>query len=137
MNFLGEPYFLQFGVPLITVGLSIFIKYVTRNDRHSGFRKEDLAVGMDLAVTALLIFITFSTQLVRTTNSSLPVSQITEQLSSVPWVVMAFLVGIWGISTVVRKIGWESDDKLKWGWGIALPDSFGLFTLLFVVNWIS
>lgn len=134
MKFLEDPYFLQFGVPLITVGLSIFIKYVTRNDRHSGFRKEDLAVGLDLAVTALLIFITASTQLAKNAAQS---NQITEQLASVPWILMAFLVGIWGISTVVRKLGWESDDKLKWGWGIVFPGSFGLFTLLFVVNWIS
>lgn len=134
MKFLENPYFLQFGVPLITVGLSIFIKYVTRNDKYTGFKKEDLAVGLDLAVTALLIFITASTQLAKASSQS---PKIVEQLASVPWVLMAFLVGIWGISTVVRKLGWESDEKLKWGWGIIFPGAFGLFTLLFVVNWIS
>ena len=136
MNVLGTPYFLQFGVPLITVGLSIFVKYVTRNDRHSGFKKEDAAVGLDLAVTALLIFITGSAQLASNLPSINPPAQLVSKLSTVPWILMSFLIGIWGISTIVRKLGWEDDDKLKIFWGIILPNIFGVFTLLFVVNWI-
>lgn len=136
MNILGTPYFLQFGVPLITVCLSIFVKYVTRNDRHSGFRKEDAAVGLDLAVTALLIFITGSAQLASNLPATNPPPQIVDKLSTVPWILMSFLIGIWGISTIVRKLGWEDDDKLKIFWGIILPNIFGVFTLLFVVNWI-
>jgi hypothetical protein len=129
VSLLGSPYFLQFGVPLITVGLSIFIKYVTRNDKHSGFKKEDAAVGLDLAVTAVLIFITSSTQLASNPSNS-------EKLGSVPWILMAFTIGIWGVSTLVRKLGWEKDDKLKIFWGIIVPDAFGLMILLIVVNWI-
>lgn len=136
MKFIGEPYFLQFGVPLLTVGLSIFIKFVTRNDRYSGFKKEDLAVGLDLAVTALLIFITSSAHLATNLPLSNPPQVRVDQLASVPWILMAFFVGIWGVSTLVRKFGWEDNDKLKIFWGIVVPDSFGLLTLLFVVNWI-
>lgn len=137
MNFLGEPYFLQFGVPLITVCLSIFIKFVTRNDQHRGFKKEDLAVGLDLALTALLIFITSSAHLARHMPVTNPPQKMLDQIASVPWIIMAFIVGIWGISTLVRKLGWEDDDKLKIFWGIVLPDVFGIFTLIFVVNWIT
>ena len=136
MNILSTPYFLQFGVPLITVGMSIFVKYVTRNDRHSGFRKEDAAVGLDLAVIALLIFITGSAQLASNLPSNNPPIQLVDKLSTVPWILMLFLIGIWGISTIVRKLGWEDDDKLKIFWGVILPNIFGIFTLLFVVNWI-
>ncbi|QUM89687.1 hypothetical protein HWV03_13185 [Moritella sp. 36] len=136
MNLLGTPYFLQFGVPLITVGLSIFIKYVTRNDRHPGFKKEDTAVGLDLAVTALLIFITGSAKLAGDLPPVNPPADIVEKLAAVPWILMAFILGIWGVSTLVRKLGWESDDKLKIFWGIIVPDIFGLSVLLFVVNWI-
>jgi len=136
LTILGTTYFLQFGVPLITVCLSIFIKYVTRNDKHTGFRKEDTAVGLDLAVTALLIFITGSAQLARTLPASNPPQILVAKLASVPWILMAYLIGIWGVSTIIRKLGWESNDKLKMFWGIILPNVFGLFTLLFVVNWI-
>jgi len=129
--------FLQFGVPLVTVALSIFVKYVSRNDRHSGFRKEDLAVGLDMSVTALLIFITGSAHIANTLPATDPPEVIVQQLASVPWVLMGFLIGMWGISTLVRKLGWEDDDKLKVLWGIVVPGLFGLLTLLFAVNWIS
>ena len=137
MNLLGAEIFIQFGVPLITVALSIFVKYVSRNDRHSGFRKEDLAVGLDMSVTALLIFITGSAQIASSLPTENPPSDVVEQLASVPWVLMGFLIGMWGISTIVRKLGWEDDDKLKILWGIVVPGLFGLLTLLFAVNWIS
>jgi len=137
LNFLENESFLQFGVPLITVALSIFVKYVSRNDRHTGFRKEDLAVGLDMAVTALLIFITGSAQIASNLPPQNPPLEIVEQLASVPWVLMGFLVGMWGISTLVRKLGWEEDDKLKIFWGIVVPGLFGLLTLLFAVNWIK
>ena len=39
--------------------------------------------------------------------------------------------------TLVRKLGWEGDDKLKIFWGIIVPGLFGLLTLLFSVNWIK
>ncbi|MCH7940215.1 MAG: hypothetical protein IID13_10810, partial [Candidatus Marinimicrobia bacterium] len=102
MKFLGDDYFLQFGVPLLTVALSIFVKYVSRNDRHSGFRKEDLAVGLDMSVTALLIFITGSAYIASSLPINNPPDEIVDQLASVPWVLMGFLIGMWGISTVVR-----------------------------------
>lgn len=137
MDFLKDESFLQFGVPLLTVALSIFVKYVSRNDRHTGFRKEDLAVGLDMAVTALLIFITGSAQIASSMPATNPPKEIVEQLASVPWVLMGFLVGMWGISTLVRKLGWEDDDKLKIFWGIVVPGLFGLLTLLFAVNWIK
>ncbi|MBO2613128.1 hypothetical protein [Shewanella algae] len=137
MNFLADDYFLQFGVPLITVALSIFVKYVSRNDRHSGFRKEDLGVGLDMAVTALLIFITGSAKIASSLPSTNPPPEVVEQLASVPWVLMSFLIGMWGVSTLVRKLGWEEDDKLTIFWGICMPGLFGLLTLLFAVNWIK
>jgi len=134
---LKDEIFLQFGVPLLTVALSIFVKYVSRNDRHTGFRKEDLAVGLDMAVTALLIFITGSAQITNALPTDNPPKEIVDQLASVPWVLMGFLVGMWGVSTLVRKLGWEDDDKLKIFWGIVVPGLFGLLTLLFAVNWIN
>lgn len=136
MDFLKNEMFLQFGVPLLTVALSIFVKYVSRNDLHTGFRKEDLAVGLDMAVTALLIFITGSAQIASKLPIIDPPKETVDQLASVPWILMAFLIGMWGVSTVVRKLGWEKDDKLKIFWGIVVPGLFGLLTLLFAVNWI-
>lgn len=136
VNILGSPYFLQFGVPLITVSLSVFIKFVIRDDKHRGLKKEDVAIGLELALVAFLIFITNSVQWVQAIGADNATQEVIDKVASVPWVTLAFIVGIWGISTLVRKLAWGSDDKLKIFWGIIVPDIFGLLTLLFVVSWI-
>lgn len=136
MNFLAQPYFIEFVVPLIAVGLSIFLKYVTRNDKYKGFRKEDLAVGLDLAVSSLLVFITSSAQLAVQIQSAPDLAK-NDVLAGAPWMIAAFFIGLWGVSTIVRKLGWEDDEKLHLWWGIVVPNVFGIILLLIVVNWIS
>ena len=136
LNILGTPYFLKFGVPLITVGVSIFVKYVTRNDKHSGFKKEDAAVGLDLAITALLILITNSSQIAINLPTN-PPDQLALKLSEVPWIIILIVFLIWAISTIVRKFGWEDDNKLRMLRGVILPNIVGIFILLLVVNWIQ
>ena len=137
MKFLGQPYFLQFCVPLIAVTASVFLKFVTRSDVHKAFKKEDLAVGLNLSVTALLIFIAACSKLAQDLAQAPQDTVLVAKSMSVPWVLAAFIVGIWGVSTIVRKLGWEDDDKLRIFWGIAVPDVFGLLALIFVVNWIA
>ena len=134
IEFLASGFFLQFCVPLLTVALTVFLRYVTRNDKRVAFKKEDLAVGMDLSVTALVIFIVHATALAKESQSN---PDIATSLTIVPWFIMVFVIGIWAVSTVVRKRGWERAGKLDLFWGIIIPDVFGLVALLFVVNWIS
>lgn len=138
MKFLADPNFLNFFVPLITVVFSIFLKIVSRNDKFVLFKKEDLAVGLELAVTALILFITQSAnlahQLVFQTASN--TSQVSDKLTAVPWIILAFILGIWGVSSLVRWFGWESNDRLRFWRGIIAPNLFGLVLLGFVVNWI-
>lgn len=137
MKFLGNSFFLQFWVPLLTVGLSIFLKFVTRRDGHIAFRKEDFAVGMDLAVTAILLFVTatssFAKQLLKDPKNQI----LLDKAESVPWILAAFIILTWCISTVVRKVGWQADDKLTIFWGIILPGIYGLSSLFYVVIWIT
>ncbi len=137
MKFWAHPYFLQLCVPLIAVAVSIFLRYVTRNDVHKDFKKEDLAVGLDLSVTALLIFIAASSKLAQDLVKSPNEASLLTKAGGVPWILAAFILGIWGVSTLVRKLGWVDDDKLHVFWGIIVPDIFGLSVLLFVVNWIT
>ena len=135
---MSSPLFLQFIVPLITVAFTIFLKVVSRNDNFKRFKKDDLAVGLDIAITALILFITESAKLAQqlTTQTSQTLAGISEKLTNAPWIILIFIVGIWGVSTMVRWIGWKGDDDLNVGWGIVFPDLFGLLMLFFVVNWI-
>ena len=138
MAFFASSLFLNFLVPLITVFLSVFLKIVTRNDKFQAFRKEDFAVGLDIAATALILFITESANLAHqlVSQSAPTIISISEKLASVPWILSAFILGIWGVSTLVRWMGWQGKEKLKVFWGIVAPDLFGLLSLIFVVNWI-
>lgn len=60
-----------------------------------------------------------------------------EKLMAVPWLLLGFILGIWGVSTLVRKIGWKDESELKLFWGIIAPDIFGIGVLILVVNWIG
>ncbi len=134
-----QPYFLYIAVPLVTVALGVFLKIVTRNDQHTAFKKDDLAVGLNISITALIMFITYSVRLAHQLKSQNPqaLAQSADRLVMVPWVLLAFLVGIWCVSTLVRKVGWKSDSELRVFWGIIVPDIFGIVSLIFVVNWIG
>ncbi|MHB8778759.1 MAG: hypothetical protein ACYC6R_13540 [Anaerolineales bacterium] len=139
MPFLANPLFLQFVVPLITVAFTIFLKVVSRNDNFKRFKKDDLAVGLEIAVTALILLITESANLAQelTVQTGQAIPKIVDKLTVAPWIILAFVLGIWGVSSTVRWVGWKGDDDLNIGWGIVVPDLFGLLLLFFVVNWIK
>lgn len=137
MKILGDPFFIQFVVPLITVGLSVFLKFVTRNDNHVSFQKEDLAFGIDLSITALLIFVVSSSGLVKQSVVPNASQAILTKVNSIPWILLSVFLGIWTVSTIIRKLGWEEDGKLHITWGILVPNVFGMFVLLSIVNWIT
>jgi hypothetical protein len=124
-------------VPLVAVAVSLFLKFVTRKDDHRAFLKEDLAVGLNLAVTALLIFLTNGAQIAKQILKTPNDSKLIEKTAMIPWILFVYLLGIWAISTTIRKLGWESDGKLKVFWGIVVPDAYGLVCLIFAVNWID
>ncbi|NOH03669.1 MAG: hypothetical protein HND47_17765 [Chloroflexi bacterium] len=139
MTFLAHPLFLQFAVPLMTVAFTVFLKVVSRNDKHNiRLKKDDIAVGLEIAVTALILFITESASLAQqlAVSPNLAIPATIDKLSSAPWVILMFVLGIWGVSSIVRWAGWKGDDDLNIGWGIVFPDLFGVLLLLFVVNWI-
>jgi hypothetical protein len=102
--------------------------------------KEDMAFGLDVAITALILFITGSVSIAHTAATTADAAlrlKIEEKLMAVPWLLLAFVLGIWGISTLVRKIGWKDESELKLFWGIIAPDIFGVGVLVLVVNWIG
>jgi len=124
---------------MIAVAASVFLKFVTRNDlvHEKSFRKEDLAVGLDIAVTALLLFIAEGSKLATRLAVAPNNVALQAKLADAPWIIAAFILGIWGVSTLVRKAGWEDEEQLKPVLGIAIPDCFGIASLLLVVNWIA
>jgi len=133
MNF-DAAIFLQFSIAILTVFLTIFLKVVSRNDSLARFRRDDLAFGFDISSTALVLFVLGMVNLAVkiTNNNSSPVNVDVDRLLSAPWILFAFFIGTWSISTLNRWYGWERDEP-HLIWGIAIPNFWGLFVLTFAV----
>lgn len=127
--------------PARAASLGVFVKIVSRNDAHAGFAKEDVAVGLDLTLTAMVTLLIYSVKLARMVAAPSirdgGTSEIQRRMVKYPWLVAFLVFGLWEVSTVVRKLGWEARDKLRWGWGIIFPLLYGLVTLVAVVSWIG
>jgi di/tricarboxylate transporter len=132
---LGSQVFIQFLVPLIAALLSVFLRYVSRSDKHTAGRKEDWAFGFDLSLAALLFFIVDSAAAVERVVTYPTQQPNLDKLASTPWVLLAMFLGLWGMSTVVRKAGWEDEGRLRVFGGIVLPNFFGILLLAFAISW--
>jgi hypothetical protein len=139
IELLSNKYFQFFVIPLLTTLLTVFVKIVSRNDRFSSVKKEDFAIGMEIAITAILLLTSDTLKYASSINKELNNIQSLSynKLLTVPWILIVFFIGLWGISTLIRKLGWKSEDDMHWWWGIILPNIFGLISLIFVVNWIN
>lgn len=148
--------FFRYGVfPLGSVLLGAWVKFATRNDQYAKFRKEDFAVGLELFLTACLMFVVLTTdkalalvQINKTLAVELnkkPIDQITVSILQTEsfdlsnsifasgWIVTVMFIGLWGISTIVRLWGWKSATELTPVLGIALPIVAGVSALLLVM----
>ncbi len=122
----GHKLFLNFGVPLIAVAVSIFVKSVSRNDAHTFVKKEDFAFGFDLMISSMLIFVTSMSAMASRLALDPKNTALSEKLEGAPWLIASFLIVLWGLSTLVRKIGWDGEDRLNYPWGIFMPCLFGV-----------
>ena len=155
VDFLTSAVFRYLIFPIGSATLGIAIKYVTRNDRYKSFQKEDLAVGLELMLTACLTFIALITdRAVSVANANRNLAQLLQQtpiditavtklqaqvlgltntLVTSGYVIAFMLLGLWGISTLVRKRGWKSDTEMYPVQGIAVPLAFGVLSLILVM----
>jgi len=154
-EFLASPAFRYALFPIGSAALGVAVKCVTRNDRYSSFQKEDLAVGLELMLTACLLFVVF------TTDRALALLEANRQLADVlgapridasqaaalqtqvqllsgklalaGWVISLLFLGLWSVSTMVRKWGWKSETEMTPLIGIAVPLGFGILALIAVM----
>lgn len=158
-DFLAGTIFRYAIFPTVSVLLGIAIKYATRNDRYASFRKEDLAVGLDLMLTACLLFIVLTSDwaialtsassdldgvlkatpidTIKATVLQHHVSTLTAKLALSGWVITLMLLGLWSVSTIVRKWGWKSDTEMTPFIGIGLPLGTGVLFLVMVMTGAS
>ena len=58
---------------------------------------------------------------------------ISHQLLAATWMMLALIVGLWAVSTIVRRWGWQSEAELKPVIGITIPLIFGVMSLFSVM----
>lgn len=139
-----NPYFSDFGIPLLSVLLTMAIKIVSRKDNYMSPQREDFAVGFDLLVTSLILITVFASRaayLIANEQTSNKI-ELTNKLNLLPWVILLFVIGLWSLSTIVRIKGWEINPNnpnpiLHKFWGVILPTSIGVIVLLFTVKYFK
>ena len=154
LTFFTSAAFKYFMFPLFGAALGIFVKHATRNDQYAKFRKEDVAVGLDLLKTAcltLLVFATDKSAALVTSNNSLEAAitanvanaqlavlqkantALLRQVTDAWIIIVLMIIGLWSLSTLVRKLGWKNETEQHGMLGIAIPLSVGILSLVLVM----
>lgn len=134
---LTSAWFQIIGATIISSLIGIFVKYASRNDTFSkSFRKEDLAIGMEMMVTSIILLITrymytFNKSEIKTIDNEIKIG-LQNEMQIALWMIFVFSIGLWGISTIVRKKGWYNENELNIGWGIVFPNIIGVASLICV-----
>jgi hypothetical protein len=155
-DFLGSPYF-RYGIfPLASAASGVLLKAATRNDKYALFKKEDMAVGPQLMLTAALTYVVLTTDRARAlieVNSKLgaelrkpsldavilaQLQQTSQTLSgriiSAAWMIIILIFGLWGTTTVVKRWGWKTEAEMTPYIGITGPLILGVLVLMFVMT---
>jgi hypothetical protein len=152
LEFLTSAVFKYFVFPLGGAGIRIFFKYVSRNDQYAKFKKEDFAVGIDLMITAVLMFVVLTTErAMQLISSNLALSEILKaqqpdtkaamhlqtqnqllagQLAISGWLIALVLLGVFSVVTLVRKVGWKSEAEMETFSGVTIPLLIGILSLI-------
>lgn len=61
------------------------------------------------------------------------VQLLSGRLALAGWVIVLLFLGLWSVSTLVRKWGWKSETEMTALVGIAVPLAFGITSLIAVM----
>ncbi len=133
----------------------ILVKCALRNDGYALFKKEDVAVGPQLMLTAALTYVVLTTERARSIvelNSELKSEleggavsparlleiqsmsrTMLDPLMTAPWVLLGISVLLFATTIIVKRWGWESESLMTPRIGIAIPLIMGVSTLVYVM----
>lgn len=139
LKLLQSKYFYYFTIPVLTILLSTFVKIVSRNDKFSLNMRADLAFGLDLSISAMLLLISHTLTNLATIpdKTQEAFSTYIEKIISIPLIILGLVVFLWIQSTIIRKFGWKDSTTMSWRCGIIIPNILGLTALAFVAYWIN
>jgi len=130
--------FQMLALPVLSALLSVFVKVVSKNDQFGTFRKEDAAVGLEVALAAIITLLSYSIHLAKLSRGDrVAIRELERRMLEYPWILLGLVFSLWGVSTAVRKFGWKSQYEMVWVTGIVIPMAYGMASLFLVVAWIG
>jgi hypothetical protein len=120
VRFLKSSQAQNFILPLVIAFIAGFVKTQSRRPSQHRFNRQDLAVGLDLTITAIFGFAACALSI---TELSPGISQQDqgEQLAYIGYAEVFFIFALWLTSVLVSNYGWEEQkEELNW-LGIGLP----------------
>lgn len=124
----------EYGVlPLVAAAILVFVKTDSKRMGKDRFSLQELAIGLDLILAAVVSFATYAASLSKeilfsqtehSQNSGETadrlIKAIMDKQIALLYVVAATVIGLWILSASVRSFGWKNDRDLNL-FGIFLP----------------
>ena len=70
IELLSNKYFQFLVIPLLTIFLVVFVKYVSKKDQYSKLKKEDFAIGLEIMIASILLLVSDTLKYASSISSS-------------------------------------------------------------------
>ena len=134
MILLDQPFFKYFLLPILFVLLFVISRLLLR---PAGLiRKQDLAVGPDLIVTAFFVVV------ISVISKTIQAEQLGPQFGAKAllrieedvWVLLALVYALFATLLFIRTFGWDSQRNLRVLPGVTFPLAIGMLALTVAIS---
>ena len=136
---LSDYYVKNLGMPIFSVVMTTAVKVVSRKDHSLKVTRNDLAVGINLIVTGLIMLLNYAVKLAdNAKNLSADLLAVnTAKLLNMVVLVLLYCIAAFLISVLIRLFGWQKDNEkeLSTFMGIIVPLIAGGFLLVVAANY--
>lgn len=135
---LSDFYIKNLGIPIFSVFMTTAVKVVSRKDHSLKVTRNDLAVGINLIVTGLIMLLNYAVKLAdnaKTLSTDL-LADNTAKLLNMVVLVLFYCIAAFLISVVIRIYGWQKDNEkeLSTYVGVIFPLIVGGLLLVMAAN---
>ena len=136
---LSDYYVKNLGIPIFSVLMTTSVKVVSRKDHSLKVTRNDLAVGINLIVTGLIMLLNYAVRLADNSKTISPafLADNTTKLLNMVVLVLLYCLAAFLISVLIRLFGWQKDNEkeLNTFMGIIVPLIAGGFLLVVAANY--
>ena len=138
-EFFSNYYVKNMGIPIFSVIMITFVKVASRKDHSLKVTRNDLAVGINLIVTGMIILLNYAVKLADNAKNLSPdlLADNTTKLLDMVVLVLLYCITAFFVSFIIRIFGWQKDNEkeLSTFVGIIFPLIIGGIFLVWAVNY--